>query len=200
MATKARTPRPVNIVRVFNDALAAGIVADDWYVIARREAAGMAERHGVTVEVAAGVIAAVSPLNSWGSNLALAERLLATRDFSRGYLTVGLTKARRIVEGAEPLDVLVSDKVANFYRSIVSEGRDGVCIDRHAWCIAVNKRMTEVRIGKAQYRAASASYVEATRRLNAEHGLDLTPAQVQSTTWVAWRRRYWSDGAFDPTS
>lgn len=200
MATNTPTPTAENIVVLFQDAVQAGIVADNWYAEARGIAADMAERHGVSVKQAAGVIASVSPLNSWGANVKLAERIIAAGGtMTTGYMKTGLTKASRILAGEPVLDVLTSDKVKNFYLCIESAGQEGVCIDRHAYDIAVNVRHTDsTRPGLTgkRYAAVAACYVEAAALLT-EEGYDVTAAQVQSVTWVQWRSRYWNRGAFD---
>ncbi len=82
----------------------------------------------------------------------------------------------------------------------MTEGREGITIDRHAWSIAVNFRYeggVVPNIGVKRYDAASESYTRAARILSAEYGMALSPAVVQAVTWVAWRNRWWSEGAWD---
>jgi len=64
-----------NILAVY-DTLTPEFVAasKEWYVGANRVANRMAEIYGVTVEEAAGVLAALSPQNDWFNNIAVAER------------------------------------------------------------------------------------------------------------------------------
>ena len=52
--------------------------ARHWYDTANVMAKDMAEKHGVTKEQSAGVLAALSPQNAWDNNVALANRLLDT--------------------------------------------------------------------------------------------------------------------------
>lgn len=50
------------------------------------------------------------------------------------------------------------------------------------------------------FREATLADIETatlTLSLSAEYDISLTPAQVQSVTWVLWRRKFWSVGAFD---
>lgn len=200
MANTLPTPEAENIVALFIDAVASGIVADNWYLEAREVAEALGKEYGYSTEVAAGVIAAVSPMNSWGANVNLAGRILAAAgQLASGYMKVGLAKANRIIAGEAPLEVLVSDKVSNFYRCIVSAGEDGVCIDRHAYDIAVNVRHTDATrpgLKGKRYASVAACYVTAAESLSAE-GYSVTAAQVQSVTWVQWRSRFWNRGAFD---
>lgn len=45
----------------------------DWYPLARRVARDMSRHHGVSLDVAAGVIAVLSPRCAWSENLAAAD-------------------------------------------------------------------------------------------------------------------------------
>jgi hypothetical protein len=182
-----------------------------WYGEAHATAQRFSEAYGVTLEMAAGVIAATSPNNSWVCNVMVAERILSTRDTSRGYLKIGLAKAQRILDGEAPADVLASKnafKVLNFYKGIVSNGRDGICIDRHAWDVYTGIRHTDIkgredasipvrpRVAGKRYWEVAQAYEEAAEILSARLGSEITACIVQSVTWVAWRERYWSTTAF----
>lgn len=192
-----------NVTRVFRLAApeqhAAGF---DWYADAYATAHEFAATYNVTPEVAAGVIAATSPLNSWVANVSIARRMLASKGtLTTGYLGSGLAKARAIMAGSPIIETLHSEKISAFYACIVSNGlTDEVCIDRHAYDIAVNERNTDVTrptIKGKRYAAVADAYVRAARILSREAGADISPAQVQAITWVAWRRRFWAEGAFD---
>lgn len=201
--TTTYTPSVRNITRVFRAATAADIDAGaDWYRDANNVAGALALKHGVTADIAAGVIAAVSPLNSWGNNVNLAARILAAGGtLTTGGLRANIAKANRIILGERVTDVLTSDKVKNFYLAIVSNGQAGVCIDRHAFDIAVGKRLTDdTRPGNIKgkrYSEIALAYVRAAQILSAEYDIELSPAQVQSVTWTEWSRRFWARGAFD---
>ena len=171
---------------------AAGVA---WYAEANRVARTLSERYGVTVEQAAGVIAAVSPLNSWGANVNLATRIIAAGGMLNGYLGVGLRKANAILMGLDPVDVLRSQKVAAFYQGIISNGQtDAVCVDRHSYSVAVGERTVNVpSITPARYVALQSAYVRAAATVPG-----VSPAELQAITWLAWRARYWAEGAFDP--
>lgn len=195
------TPSVRNITRLFRTATTEQIVAGSaWYENAYGLADALATKHGTTAEIAAGVIAALSPLNSWGSNLNLAEAFLRAGGLHAGYLSAGLAKARAILAGADIEPTLSGAKTINFYRSIITAGREGVCIDRHAWSLAVNVRYEEGNIptlkGK-RYTLAVEAYKRAAKILSREYGETFTPAQVQAVTWVLWRQKFWAAGAFD---
>lgn len=197
------TPSTRNVTRVFRSATPEQIAtATDWYVDAHRIAQVLADKYDVTLATAAGVIAALSPLNSWGANINLAARFLATPGgLTSGYLSIGLAKARRILAGEQPETVLTSNKVGAFYEGIIRAGNtDRVCIDRHAWSLAVNHRYAEGNIPKLsnkRYESAQDAYRRAARILSREYGIRLSAAQVQSVTWIVWRARYWAEGAWD---
>ena len=195
------TPSVRNITRLFRTATPEQIATGaEWYSDAHNLASALAAKNGVSVAVAAGVIAAVSPLQSWGANLNLASRILAAGGLTAGYLSVGLGKADRILAGEDILTVLKGNKIQNFFLGIVTAGEAGVCIDRHAWSLAVNHRYSEGNIpsltGK-RYAAAVAAYTRAAVILSKEYGTPFTPAQVQSVTWTLWRNKFWAVGAFD---
>ena len=199
--TNTHVPQTRHITRLFRTATPEQIVAGAaWYEDAHEVATALATKNGVTLEVAAGVLAALSPLQSWGANVNLAARFLAAGGLHAGYLSVGLAKARAILAGADPVVTLAGDKTVNFYKSIVTRGREGVTIDRHAWSLAVNVRYAEGNIptikGK-RYAHAVEAYKRAARILSREYGIEITPAQVQAVTWVLWRNKFWSVGAFD---
>lgn len=190
-----------NITAVFRsadaDLIAEGIA---WYADANRIADALATKYDVPMHVAAGVLAALSPLNSWGNNVNIGARMLASGGtLDSGYLKANLAKARAIMATGS-LDALSGLKVTNFYQSIISAGAEGVTIDRHAWCIAHNDRSRTNDIPKLspkRYAEIADKYRRAAVILSAEYGMPLSPAVVQAVTWVVWRRRYWGAGAFD---
>jgi hypothetical protein len=190
-----------NITAVFRsadaDLIAEGIA---WYENARLVADALAAKNNVPVHVAAGVLAALSPLNSWGNNVNLAARMLASGGtLSEGYLKANLAKARRIIAEGN-ISALGGLKVNNFYLSIISGGAEGVTIDRHAYCLAVNDRSMTNKVPKlspTRYAEIAERYRRAALILSREYGMPLSPAVVQAVTWVVWRRRYWGAGAFD---
>ena len=200
--TNTLTPSVRNITRVFRSADAYVIEsAGAWYSDAYTVAESLAARYGLTVEAAVGVIAVLSPMNSWGNNVNLAARIIAGGgSITTGGLSANIAKANRIILGESPESVVSGQKVSNFYRSILTRGAEGVTVDRHAFDIAVGVRHTdETRpgIGKAVYALITDHYTRAARILSKEYGMELTPGMVQSVTWVAWRARYWAVGAFD---
>lgn len=204
MANNQQLPAPRDITRnitsVFRSAtpeqFSKGLT---WYDVAADAAEDLSLRYGVTVDVAAGIIAALSPNNSWGHNLRLAERFIAEGGLSEGYFGAQLAKARDILAGADIMHTLGASarKTQNFYRSIVTRGREGMTIDRHAYAIATDTRGETPSLGVAKYAALVAGYERAAKAIKRAGLGDFTPAQVQAITWVAWRDRFWAAGAWE---
>lgn len=190
-----------NIIRVY------GLSTDqertagrEWYADANRLAVVLAHtpdhRPGVTREQAAGVIAALSPLTPWNRNKELAVRAVSDGHAS-GTLGNSVRAADRILAGEDPLSVLKSDKVRNFYLSIMGSDT-AVCIDRHALEVFHGKRYTNKDrppVGKRLYREAADAYREAAQHLN-NLGADITPTALQAITWLAWRRIHLTGTAY----
>lgn len=166
-----------------------------WYPSAHSIAAQHAETYGLPVETTAGMIAALSPRAPWSRNLVLTERMLASQGtLTAGGITVFLNQARRIHDGADPLDVLKGPKTRAFYRAIITAGEsDDPVIDRHAWDMLVGKRHSDAP-NLGQYREA------ADRMRRAADILCQPVSQVQAVTWVTWRDRFWKAGSFDPAT
>lgn len=171
-----------------------------WYDDANTIANDFAIANGYSMQQCAAVIAILSPRKGWGENVNLAARVIAGRGtVTRGYFFSRLAMANAVLtEGTADMNYLSAvgkgDKVRAFFISITTAGNtDAVCVDRHAYCIAVNDRsMTnDVRLSSKEYRAIAAAYREAAHRRN------ITGAQMQAVTWVTWRNMHWSAGAFD---
>lgn len=203
------TPLTRNITRLYRGSSAVERSnGRNWYAAAYNEAEelavgfqrgdGFREQAAYPVHVAVGVIAALSPRLGWGPNLRLAADVLDGR--RSGGLGANIRKAEMIINGADPLDVLTSPKVSNFYRAIISRGADGIVIDRHAWDVATGSRHDDSTriITDARYARAAECYRRAASILSRDFGQTISPAHVQATTWLTWRSRYWAPGAFDP--
>jgi len=173
-----------------------------WYSRANAIACEIANEHGISVEQAAGCIAALSPSNRWERNIVDAENLV--RAFTIGgadeamnvkVATYGKMKAKAIkcLEGSssdrEQQTILNGRKIVAFYRCIIGFG-DTVCVDGHAYSIWFGDRMTLANvpnIGKRLYQEITGDYIEAARILT-ESGNGITCFELQAVTWVAWRR------------
>jgi hypothetical protein len=156
----------------------------DWYRHAHTLARVLAGRNGVTVEQAAGVLAALSPQLCWPRNVDYAEQFLATGDAP----VLGRSKraAARILDGQEPSSVLSGPKVRAFFANISDpDHSDAVTIDRHAHDVAMGQRFGEKRRPLLERKGGYDLFAEAFRLAAATVGL--TPSAVQAVTWLAWR-------------
>lgn len=164
-----------------DDQMAYGL---DWYSAAHTFCVGLAERYGVSVDQAAGIVAALSPRVEWGLNMRLADELVRT-GACKG-LSGNVRKAQRILAGEAPLSVLGGNKVRSFYDNIARPDTSAtVTIDRHAIDALlgtvgddVSRKVLE-RVGV--YEQASGIYRRAA-------ALRSVPAHVmQAVCWVVWR-------------
>jgi len=106
-----------------------------WYFRAFQFSHSLSLEYGVTENQSAGIIAALSPQTSFGSNLKAAEALLDGDEMALNFfhgLGANQDKARAILQGRSPLSILGGHKVRGFYRSILQEP-GAICIDRHMY-------------------------------------------------------------------
>lgn len=152
--------------------------------------------HALAVELdpanprrAAGVLAALSPRTPWKRNVVMARAAYATGTATGG-LGTSCRAANRILAGEDPLDVLRAAKVRAFFTLIADPtDRHTVCVDRHATDVAIGERMddeTRAARYRLDVRGWYGRFADAYRL--AAHVLGATPAQVQATTWLAWRK------------
>lgn len=162
-----------------------------WYADARAAAADLATTYGVSIDVAAGVLAALSPRVDWTHNLAWARATLAAGRAPAMGLGGSRRAADRIVGAAPyaptaPADVLRGPKVSAFHANIVGD-ESRVTVDRHAYDIARGRRGAyDKRGGELARPTVHAAFREAYARVAAARGM--TPAAVQAVAWVTWRR------------
>jgi hypothetical protein len=182
-----------NVASVYDraaaDERAAGAL---WYPDAHAFAHGLTA-HGLTLDQACGVTAALSPRVSWAMNQRLALSL-ARGEPVRG-LGLSLRKARAIMAG-DPVEAVLApprgqprsgQKVRAFHACIRHPWTaTDVAVDRHAFDIAMgvhgDDRTRDVldRAGVYARIAHSYSLVADT--------LGVLPSTIQATTWLAWRR------------
>lgn len=153
-----------------------------WYWKAHETASLLADGD---IRTGAGVLAALSPQTSWWLNVELASDALESGE-ARRHTKDSCSKANRIMAGVDPVDVLPMErKTGHFYRSIANPfDYDAVCIDRHAYDVAVGIPLGDWNRGlsaKGRYDLVADCYREAARRLGE------IPSTVQAVCWVAWR-------------
>lgn len=155
------------------------IKGKQWYPVAHDLATMIGD--GDT-RMGAGVIAALSANKSWSENVKIATRALGSGK-ATGHVKDAIIKATRIMNGADPVDVLpMSAKTGNFYRCILDPSDpEPVCVDRHAHDVAVGKAYGNDDRGlssKGRYSALAGAYRAAAERLG------ILPSELQAITWV----------------
>lgn len=168
-----------------------------WYPEAHELAEEIAEGTGLTVEAAAGLIAALSPAITWEENVKDARALAAPEDDPEswdGYASVSTygqnrRKAIGILEGGDPDEILGGPKVRAFWRCIADpENADAVCVDRHGARVALGWKMSLGDVHRWLGRVGTIEKIqEAYRRAAAELGE--LPLVVQAVTWLVYRER-----------
>lgn len=155
----------------------------EWYKRAR----GEGRKIGPTLHKGVGVIAALSPMQAWDTNIALAHRLAETHAAGLPMPTSGYgfkantAKAWAILDGAPPLTVLSGPKVRAFYRNMLGCGH-AVTVDRWAVRVALGDPAHNGQVPSGEYDAMA----EAFRRVAAHLGV--SAQHLQAATWV-WIRR-----------
>lgn len=171
-----------NIVNIARKATAAEIEAGaEWYGVAHDAAKDMS-----SLEMGAGVIAALSPMMGWERNVMLAYRAFADGTAS-GAMGASVRKANAIMAGNDPLDILGGAKVRSFYANIVNPFGADVTIDRHAFDIVYGRATDDKTRGMLSRKGMYEWHADAYRQAGMILG-NLTGAQVQAITWVTWRR------------
>lgn len=179
------TPSVHNVLAVYNGASASAMREGlSWYLDAHNFSRILDPNN---VARAAGIIAALSPMNGWANNKNKATQLYRQNGDGTGCgLSRNVAKAVRIYNGATPLDVLGGDKVRAFYATILDPFGDiDPVIDRHAFDIAVGERTDEKRRGILSRKGVYSEFAHVYREAALVAGIG--SAQMQAITWVAWR-------------
>ena len=170
----------------------------NWYESAHKIALNLADNYGLTLQTAAGVIAAISPRNKWTRNVIDAENLIETfvRDPESAVKIKVCTfnknkeKALKILRNNQDFftdntrEILSGPKLNEFFNCILGV-EDDVCIDGHAYCI-FNGSRTSLKdvpsIGVKLRKEIKSDFRKAAAKFN------ISAAQMQAITWVTWRR------------
>lgn len=173
-----------NILAAWNAATDADLAEGlEWY----RKARGEGRKIGRTLHCGVGVIAALSPMQAWDTNIELARKLAATHAAGEPMPTKGYgfkrntEKAWRILDGEAPLTVLGGDKVRSFYRNILG-CEHSVTVDRWAVRIALGDPQHDGKVPAGQYEPMAQAFRNVAERLGIGANV------LQAATWV-WIRR-----------
>ena len=161
-----------------------------WYQEAHHEAMKLCRQHNITLNIAAQVIATLSPAVSWQQNLKDANNLIA--GFNKGIqnlIRVSTYKANKrkaiaILYGDKTLEPSAMKTYA-FYTNILTAGNNNnVTVDRHAYKALNNiAKGGSIKPTKAEYEELEIAYQILAR----EYGL--TPPQMQAVVWVAYKKQ-----------
>ena len=176
----------------------------DWYPSALKISARIGEKYGVSAEVVAGVIAALSPNNRWERNIIDAEAIIkcwrsgGTRtDMTNVKVcTYGKMKQKAIdilLTRVPIVDILKGKKLIEFFNCITNPALNDVCIDGHAYSVWFGQRLTMKEVPAIGIRLRSqikTDYRDATCFINEELGEHYPPATIQAITWVTHKRIY----------
>jgi hypothetical protein len=179
--------------RATADDLAQGL---EWYGLAADIANDLARGYGHDTETVAGVIAALSPMMTWRTNIGSARALIDRHAHSLPYPDAGyglqrnVAKAWAILEGADPLDVLGGLKVRAFYANILGDPL-AVTVDRWAVRIAYGDPAHPGTVTAREYHVIADAFRDAAAQLG------ITARDLQAATWVYFRRVHGRAGA-DP--
>ena len=176
----------------------------DWYPSALAIASRISDKYGCSVEVAAGVIAALSPNNRWERNIIDAESIIkcwAAGGTDEDILAVTCCTYSAMKQKA--LDILTRDipiveilngpKIIEFFNCITNPKLNDVCIDGHAYSVWFGQRLTMKQvpnIGKKLRQQIKTDYVDACTFINEELNESYSPADIQAITWVTHKRIY----------
>lgn len=156
----------------------------DWYAEARKIAKELSKKYNVDFYTVAKVIATLSPMQKWETNVKQAEQALKNwinNDRKKvGMFSANSEKVYSILDGTGDVTGI---KVTNFYRNIIGF-TDCVTVDSLATLIAIGlyDQPCNTKIKYPVY-----DYLEGLYKLAAK-ALGIPPSQLQAVTWVVSRR------------
>ncbi len=160
-----------------------------WYGEAHALARSLSKTTKRDLPTVVGVLAALSPRCAWGDNVLGAISILRTGKTPRKspILSANLTKAKRIIDGEKPLDVLRGSKVLAFYENMLRpKNSRQVTIDIHAARAAYNTTtLTKKQEGYVFRPKGNAELQVAYRK--AARKYRLKPHKFQAIIWLTVR-------------
>jgi hypothetical protein len=146
-----------------------------WYVDARIAAQQISDVYGLSIQQAAGMIAALSPRTTWAENVFNAWMCASGRRVAT--LTHCREKAEAIRDGARITQVLKGPKVLAFYRAILGDKR-AVVVD--SWMLRA--------IGHHREQATTKQYERAAQTIaRAAAAVGVCPRDFQAVIWCQVR-------------
>jgi hypothetical protein len=171
----------------------------EWYPMAFAHCRAMAWKYGTTTEVAAAVLAALSPRCRWTRNLRDAHQVLAAVQAGRGPDTVRVQTFNRNKEKAFAIarsgdtSLLTGTKITDFYAAIMARGKSAAVVDSHAFNAALGERQiigtTSPTITNKKYGVVQEAFADIAGALG------IWPAELQAICWLAWQTKLHDEGA-----
>lgn len=157
-----------------------------WYDTANKFAAELAAEFDLTLDQAAGVIAALSPQKRWDENQRIARLFCETGYAAHtGCQTAKATACITATSKTTISRVLGGLKTRCFYDNIARPTTsEHITIDR--WAIRA-AGWDRNRVTPNQYAKLESVYRKTTERWNKSEGMNLRPLQVQAIVWCAIR-------------
>jgi hypothetical protein len=159
-----------------------------WYPRAMARIADIAKSYSFKPSVVAGIVALLSPMNKWETNLDDAATVIENaiqgadvESFKVSTFNSNKHKAWRVAcFDSNVLDELSGPKVSSFYRNLMGSTQD-VTMDTHAFNAWLGYRNNQ-SIPMSLHMACVAGYQSAARAANME------PRDFQATVWIVQRR------------
>jgi hypothetical protein len=159
-----------------------------WYELAHRQCQVMADHFGISLSIAVGVVAALSPGVQWEKNILDAIAVLEVGS-QAVCSTYGANKDKAVSIASDgDVGVLGGSKVTAFYSNILNPHLDNnVTCDRHAAVAAANwyKEFDNQKfLGDPKYAVLEAAYFSVARELG------IKGHQAQAIAWVTAKRLF----------
>jgi len=160
-----------------------------WYTRANRLAQGLADRFGLTLEQAAGILAVMSPGVAWDTQVErtgawIEAELAAPGSATFAGYTTNVNKARQLlVKGT--LGVIKGPKVTAFWRAIAGN-TEALALDRHALRAALGTYGPDGDLRNSMTAGQRRTVEKAYR--HCAKGYGLAPREFQAIVWCAQRR------------
>ena len=212
------SPNAGHIIAKFALATTEEVVSgQQWYRTAYEIASRLARNNNITVEKAAGVIAALSPNNEWKRNCIDAENMITVYDLcnrrelndkairehleslkvctfnANKYKAIEILMLKSKTNKANKVRKILFGrsgyKVVEFMNSIL--GVDDCCIDGHAYSIWLGERVPTTKtppLGKKLRESIKADYRLAKQYINYDLGTKYKVSEIQAITWVTHKR------------
>ena len=151
-----------------------------WYTEVNQLAAHWAQVTGYPLKTVVGVLAVLSPQQTWEMNKRWAYEVLARKRPACWGFKANHKKALRIKRGERPRNVIGGLKSRSFYVNILRpSNRGAVTLDRHMFAILrFDKWITPKR-----YRTLQQVIINRAAHHN------LVPSEYQAILWTAYKRK-----------